>query len=169
MALVPEDGTIVDGANSYNSLAEIRAFADVRNATLSDDDDVVTGQAILAMDYIEAYRNEFRGERVSAAQELSFPRTGIAIDFIKGVQQVYADDEIPPMLKAAQCMLVIVQSRGIELQPAYSSLGRIRRSKTGPIEKEFFDSGASPVLTAVDALLAPLLNMATFGIRTIRV
>lgn len=168
ITLTVEDGSVVTNANTYNSLAELRAYATQRNIVLSDDDDIVSGFGILAMDYLEM--QSYLGERVSAAQTLAFPRKGIVIDYIAGVKNEYADDEIPAILKLAQCRLVVDLTKGVDLQPSYGVVDRIKRKKVGPLEKEFFDTpGVMPILSAVDALLAPLLLPSSFGLRTLRV
>lgn len=164
--LIVEDGSIVTDANSYNTIAEIKAYATLRGFTLNDDDTITENQAIIAMDYIESFSQNFKGiPTVGLLQSLSWPRTYVIV----GADE-YLTDYIPPMLKAAQCRLVVDINKGIDLLPSFATLDRIKRSKTGPLEKEWFESPSiAPVLIAADALLAPLLEPSSFGLRSVRV
>src|SRR5262245_53644679 len=101
MALVVEDGTIVDDANSYASLAVIRDYASARMIPVSDDDEVLSGQAVVATDYLETFKDQYKGELVEADQPLSWPRVGAIIN---GVE--FPQDQIPVDLVKAQCQLV---------------------------------------------------------------
>lgn len=163
--LIVEDGSIVANANTYNDLPAIKAHALLRNITLPDDDEIVKANAILAMDYLEV--QSYNGERtLGLLQELEFPRTGLIVG-----PDLYDDDYMPPNLLKAHCQLVADISSGIVLFPSVVTLNRVKRKKVGPLDTEWFDTpGITPILTRVDALLAPLLNGdAGFGLRTVRV
>jgi hypothetical protein len=166
MALVVEDGTIVANANSYNDLTTIKAYAVARNRVLPDDDEIVSGYAIRAMDYLESFREQYKGTITDLTQTLQFPRTGVVIDDIE-----LGENAIPGLIIAAQNQLIIEQSAGIVLQPTLVREGRVKRKTIGPITTEWFDSeatGIAPQITAVDIMIGPLLNM-QFGLRTLRV
>lgn len=164
--LIVEDGSIITNANSYNDIAAIKAYAALRGFALNDDDAITENQAILAMDYIESFRQNFKGiPTVGLLQSLSWPRTYVIVG-----EDEYLTDYIPPMLKSAQCRLVVDINKGIDLLPSFATLDRLKKNKTGPLEKEWFESPSiAPVLTAADALLAPLLEQSSFGLRTVRV
>lgn len=164
ITLVVEDGTIVDDANSYNSLDDIRAYAALRNIELSDDDEIVKGHAILAMDYLEA--QDYLADRtLGLLQALEWPRTGVIVG-----ADTYDDDYIPPNLIAAQARLCIDIKNGITLLPSYVTVDRVSRKTIGPVTTEWFDTpGVAPILSAVDALLAPLLASGGYGLRTVRI
>lgn len=167
MALVIEDGTIVDNANSVSTLAAIKAYALDRNITLPDDDDVLNGYAVLAMDYLETFKDQYIGSLVDPDQPLSWPRTDVTLN---GAE--FPADGIPVNLIAAQQQLVVEQSRGVKLQPVLIYADRIKRKKTGPLETEWFDAaatGIAPAMPQVDSLLAPLILPQVMGLRTVRV
>lgn len=147
MAIIVEDGSGVANANSYNSEAELTAFATDRGITLTADEDVLL---IKAMDYIESLN--YIGYRTSTTQALSFPRTCIVIDGV-----CIDSDEIPPQLKKAQLHLAVAIDGGYN--PLATSTQGIKRKRVDVIEVEYMDgSSAAPVIKSVNAYLAPLIN-----------
>jgi hypothetical protein len=169
MALVVEDGTLVTpNANSYVTLDEIRAYALARNITLSDDDEVVSGQGVQATDYLETFRAQYKGDLVVPTQPLAWPRVGAIINDV-----AFPSDDIPVELMKAQCQLVCEQARGVVLQPTFVYEGRIKRKKIDRLETEWFDgaqTGNQPSMPMVDALLTELLNSSSaFALHTVRV
>lgn len=175
MALIIEDGTIVANAQSYVTAAQARAFALSRGITLSADDAVVESQLIRAVDYLETYRDRYKGTLVSAGiQSLQWPRTGVIIDELYELPIT----TIPKELKQAQMALAMEVHGGIVLMP--SSDGRVvKREKLDVIEREFMTGNdmtktglPMPKFTYVDALLAPLLKapgIGGFSLNTVRV
>lgn len=155
MPLVIEDGSLQAGANSFVTVAEVRAFATLRASTLTATDPEVEAAAIKAIDFIEALRGQFRGRKVSADQSLQYPRTGATLDGF-----AIAEDAIPKVLKDAQCQLAIDVLAGTDLQP--SGDGReVIREKLDVLETEWKPGAGGnpqPALTKARALLAPLLS-----------
>lgn len=166
MALVIEDGTIVAGANSYQSVADIRAYADARGIVLDASDTVVESQAHEAMMYLESL--SYKGQRVKPQeQSLSWPRCGVRYDGV-----TVPDNVIPNNLKYAQCQVVAEIASGVDIWASTSAASadaqRVKREKVDVLETEYMtpqemgvgDAGSSGVATmpAVDALLRPLLN-----------
>lgn len=166
MALVVETGAIVAGANSFNDLTALRAYATARGVTLSATDSVVEGFALDAMDYIMSREDEMAGNRVSIDQTLCYPRK-----CVKLFGFAVPSDSIPTNLKSAQCQLVIDRHNGVDLMPTGSGPA-VKREKVGPLETEYAVGGAdgtglTPDLTAADALLDPLMDSGG-GFRTVR-
>jgi hypothetical protein len=165
MALIIEDGSNVENANSYVSAADARTFATLRGIELSADDSVVEAQLILAMDYIEALRDDFKGfktnERLNGseyeevAQSLQWPRCNVYIDDV-----LFDEHSIPAELKNAQSQLVIEQFNGIDIRP--SNCGKfIIDERVGPLVTKYSEKNGTDVslnLTAVEDFLNPLLN-----------
>jgi hypothetical protein len=155
MPLVIEDGSNVDGANSYATRAEIIAYAALRGVTIADADasDVF---GIKAMDYIES--QDFKGTPtygvVGVEQFTQFPRDNISIGCV-----ALASDEIPVAIVQAQCEAATLVSQGIELNVNRSADDQaIKRDKTGPLETEYFEPPAySPTTPRLDALLKPFI------------
>lgn len=167
MALVIEDGTLVAGANSFVTRAEIIAYAAARGITIADEDasDVF---AIQAMDYLWSLC--YKGDLVDTAQTTPYPRMGL-------VAGDTADDyvhTIPAGMKNAQLQLALDAKNGIVLTASANPSGTLKRSKVGPIEREFFEPGSMtldgrPPLTVANAWLAPFLcNEGGFSLKTVR-
>lgn len=168
--VVIEDGTNVPNANSYVTLAEAREYAANRGVTLPTDNDVLASAVIRSTDYLESKRCEYQGSKTNSTQPLQWPRTGVLLN-----GDELAPNVIPYELKAAQFQAIIADASGIKLQGDVTAKSYVVREKVGPIEREYSDptkAGISPVLTAVDAWLAPLFGTCgqfVGGLRTIRV
>lgn len=177
LALVQWLGSGTSGANSYASFDEIIDFAAYRNVDLTTvDENTVIGWAILGMDFIESFRDEFQGSKTNPTQPLQWPRTAYTRPFARTQAQILIDgnavavDEIPQTLVNAQCQLVIEQSRGVKLQPTSNPNAIVKTIKIGPITREFFASDNQPLLPAFIAFLSPLLNFGTgMALHTVRV
>lgn len=155
MALVLEDGTGLEDADSFVSLAEVRAFASSRGVTLSEDDATVETLIILAHDYILAREGQLQGIRLKESQALPYPRRGVCL-----YGRYLADGVIPRTLKSAIAQLVI-ESLTISILPARTD-SRVVRETVGPITTVYSDGKTTfdpqPVMPRVDAFLGPLLN-----------
>ena len=101
MAIVVEDGSIVTGANSYVSRADVIAYAASRGVTLADTT-ATDAYLIKSCDYLESFADKFKGERYSRDQALCWPRAGVEIEGYD-----WSEDEVPRQLIAAQCALVV--------------------------------------------------------------
>lgn len=166
MALVIEDGTLVAGANSFVTRAEIIAYAAARGVVLPDED-ATDINAILAMDYLWSLC--YKGEQVEETQTTPFPRKGL----IAGDEAEDFDYEIPVGMKNAQLQLSLDAANGIILTASANPSGELKRSKVGPIEREFFEGGSftldgRPPLTVANAWLAPFLCSGGFVLKTVR-
>jgi len=151
MAFVPEDGSIIPGANSFVSLAEANSFhADRGNTAWAGTDNVKEAALIKATDYIEqTYGHKWLGELISPHQSLSWPR--------ENVPNV-ASDEIPVKLKQAVCTLAL-EALTTDLNPALARGGLVKREKVDVIEVEYMDGAKSETKRpAVDGLLRGLLS-----------
>ena len=166
MAIVVEDGTIVAGANSYVTLAEVRAYATLRGITVPAADGDLEKHLHRAMDWFES--DDFPSARLDATQELSFPRDVIVVDGIR-----YMEGAIPKLVKQIICEATCT-SVTIALQPQFagSSLGQLKRKKVDVLEKEYFPSqGTSsymPILAKLDALMEKLLYADGFRLTVLR-
>jgi hypothetical protein len=169
ISIIVEDGSVVESANSYITVAEARIYASNRGVTLPTTDDSVAAMLIQATDYLQARECKYQGERVSASQVLSFPRSDVVIFGIP-----LASDAIPGCLKAAQVQLAMAVNAGFELLPNVTANSYVTKEKVGVIETEYSDPlqvGMSPSFGAVESLLAPLFGECSngFALRTIRV
>ena len=171
--LIIEDGSIVEDANTYINVADVKTYASDRGVILGTDDEV-NAQIISAMDYVESKECEFQGQQVEpGVQELSWPRSGVQLN---GVD--FPSDKIPKQLRSAISQLVIAQFNGVVLFPNTTPSDYIVEETVGPITTKYANpqqtgiTDMSPQMTAVDALLAPLYGncgQSTFSLRTVRV
>ncbi len=163
MALIIEDGTEVDGANSFATAEQIVDFAAARGVVV--DPLLADVYAIKAMDYIASLEPRMKGYRTTETQDLCYPRQGV---IIRGCSY-FPDDEIPVELINGQCALAMSASLGVDLMPTVipGSSGAIKREKVGPLETEYFGSGSGssqPTLTYANSVLQPLLNSGAFRV-----
>ena len=97
MALIIEDGTQVNGSNSYATDAEFAAHAAIRGFVIPATEALRDELMIKSMDYLSGMEPNMKGERVSSTQSLSYPRTGVSIYGF-----IIESDTIPVRLKSAQ-------------------------------------------------------------------
>ena len=155
MALVIEDGTGKSDATSYVTVAEARAYALARGVTLSAVDADVEVLILKTMDYIESYRERFKGWKKTKEQALQWPRYDVYID---GWHQ--ESEDIPQLLKNAVCQAVMEVNNGTDPMPTGTG-NAVISEKVDVIEVEYAaatSSAPSPVMRKVNALLNPLLS-----------
>ena len=159
MAIVVEDGTGVVDANSYISVDEVKAFAALRGIALPAADGDIEILLIKAMDFIESYRDEFKGVKTVSDQSLQWPRIGVQVDGYDISEAV-----IPKVLKDAQCQLA-TDANTQDLMP--TGTGReVIGEKVDVIEVTYATTGnttVSPDFVKAKALLSPLLSTGGSG------
>ncbi len=139
--LVVEDGSIVPGANTFVTLAEARAYADLRGLSLPPDDAAASRVILKGGDFLRSLEPRFSGYRVSNDQTMPFPRIGVPVAGRPG--WYYDEDEIPSVLKEAQIEFAVYLASGGSLYPSASASRSVKKRKVGPIETEFFEGGSS--------------------------
>lgn len=131
MALVVENGTGLADAESYISLADANARHTALGNTAWTGSDAVKEAALRrATQYMEqAYRSRWRGQRMTSAQALSWPRWGVQ------VEGFYIDSDVVPVEVVNACADLALKSLSGELAP---DLERgVIREKVGPLETEY--------------------------------
>lgn len=166
MALVIEDGSEVTGANSFVDVAELDAFALLRNiTTLPTDNAEKEALLILGMDFIKAEESKFQGARNTSTQALSFPRNGVSMFGFP-----FASDAVPQIVKDAQMQLAI---EAVENDLIPTGAGReVIKEKVGEIEVEYSSvkgGTVQPVFNKVVSLLEPIYKSASGSAFTLRV
>lgn len=166
MALVIEDGSIVSGANSFITVAELRTFANQRGVELPTEDGDLEPIIVQAADYINSYEPKFKGARVNYDQPMAWPRSGVKV---YGAE--VAETVIPAQLKASQAQASILVVNGVDLMPNITNYA-IRRQKVDVLEVEYAAGGGQnnaatpeivPKFPTVEALIKPLLEDDPFG------
>jgi hypothetical protein len=154
VALIIENGSIVDNANSFVTAAEMVAYAALRGVTITADTTTQEQQIILAMDYLVSREQSMKGTRVSDLQELPYPRFNVRYNgyYITG-------SEIPKELKNAQIELAI-QLGNTELLLSEKTDNVQSISLDGVISKSFFSGGSYSTIRTdkADAYLDVLMN-----------
>lgn len=155
MALVVETGNIVSGADSYLSLADARALAAKYGYALPADDTEAEAALRKGAMYIGLFESAMCGRRVSAAQSLSFPRTGISLYGFP-----VANNVIPDQVKLAQVIAGVEYGNGADVRA--SSDGRVTTMERveGAVTVQYANNGntgATISITAADDALHPLL------------
>lgn len=138
--LIVEDGSIVPGANSFSGVADLRTYAAQRGLTVPEDDEECKVLLILAMDWMAAQSERWKGQRVQLDQPLDWPRYGVSITGYGGANVggfgygfELPLDEIPADIKRGQMQLAIdVQT--VDLQPIQDAA-----SQRGPVTNETVD------------------------------
>lgn len=153
MALVVEDGTGKETADSYASVADADAYHGARgNAAWAALSSTVKEQLLRrATDYLGAYDAAWKGCRVSSSQALAWPRRGVDAHEFEVPSTV-----VPKAVTVAVCILALKASSS-ELAPDQE------RPKTreviGPLETEWAADAPQAVrYVEVDRLLAPYLG-----------
>jgi len=127
--IIVEDGTVVNGANSYISEQDLREFCSDRDLSLPGGS--VEPLIHKAMDYLETLN--FKGEKLYHLHSVEFPRVNMLVN-----GWLYPAHQIPPELKKAQCLLAY-HSQKIDLTPA--SQGReTKREKVDILEVEYSEN-----------------------------
>lgn len=159
IVITVEDGSNVANANSYVSVADARTYAANRGVTLPVDNDAVAAMLIQASDYLETKACDYQGvpTYIDPPQSLAWPRTGVVINCTD-----FPSNAIPRQLIAAQCQLVFAIQAGVALFPNITPADYVTEETVGPITTKYADptkiglGNMSPILSAVDALLANL-------------
>lgn len=156
MALTVEDGTLVDGADSYISLADAITYCTGRGVAISDDATTAEIQLRRAFDYLESLRSRYKGTKVDSAQLTQWPRAYVYID---GTE--FSSALIPTELKYAQVQYAVAINSGLDLVPSADGAAFVKREKIGPLDTEYSESVATsgiPIIRIAESLLAPLLT-----------
>lgn len=167
MPIIVEDGSIVLGANSYNSLAEVRAYAALRGFTLPVADSALEPFVIRATDYLETFK--YKGFRVSPIQSLSFPRTGVPIPETNPCSgETYPSNIVPTPIKNAQIEIVVGMVAGINPMANDDGSAQIIEEQVDVLRVKYAspvagDSSKRPVITAAMALLEDFLTSGGAG------
>jgi hypothetical protein len=152
MTIIVEDGTIVTGANSYVSEAELTAYATARGLTLSTDGEQLL---IRGMDYIEA--QSYKGTKFTKDQPLQWPRAGVYVD-----DYLVDADEIPTELKNGLMESALAIDNG---QDPLADIARTTKSETvGSLSVTYADNASSTtIVRKISSSLRKLLGGGSGG------
>jgi len=162
MALIVEDGTGKDDAESYISVTDADTYntAHENDAVWDAAETADKEKALrLAAQYLDSnYARRWLGYRANADQALAWPRAGVTD--IDGY--AIESDELPQKLKDAQVEMAVRSANGTSLTPDLTAPGDIKRKKikVDVLEKDVEYVGGSSQITwfrLIDQLLAGLI------------
>lgn len=147
MAIVIEDGTIVTGANSYATEAELTAYALARGTTIASGQETLL---LKAMDYLEQL--DYVGTKYTKDQPLQWPRDGVYIDGFP-----YTTTEIPPQVVTAQLAVALAINSGFD--PLATIERATSREKLDVLEVEYQGNAAAyPIIRSINAAVKKIVN-----------
>ncbi|RJG10918.1 hypothetical protein D3879_14655 [Pseudomonas cavernicola] len=129
MALTIENGSIVAGADSFATAAELVTYAANFGRTIPGTE--AAQESLLRRAYLEMNALPWKGCAVSPNQTGSWPRVGVVRnDF------TIASNVIPAQVKAGQ-MALATEIHADDLAPPELKVGAIESEKVGPISTTF--------------------------------
>ena len=158
MALTVEDGTVVSGAEAYDTIANVSTYAgNIGDATWDAlaTDALREEAARRATRYMEAkWRLRWKGNKTVETQVLSWPRYNVTDE--DGF--VVDSDIVPQGVKEAFAEACILTGASTDLEPDIAKL--TKRVQAGSVEVEYFP-GANPhtVRTKVAGKIQYLLEL----------
>lgn len=159
MALIIETGAGDNPlANSYRSVEDLRIYAEIRGIDLGSKTDAECETLLIkAMDYLEAQRDRFKGEKTSASQPLQWPRSEVWD--VEQRNSRLPNNEIPRLVEYAQLALAI-EAMDSDLMPNRNpdQRGPVLKEKVGAIEVTY--SADAPKQAFVSALAKPAALLA---------
>lgn len=164
--LISEDGTGLTDANSFVTVAELKAYWNNSGFVYdSFEPDAITVSAIRATRTLEGqYGTKWPGDRKNGTQSLGWPRTDAYYTDGYAVRSTV----VPSEVKAATCELAAAHLSDVDLQPVDE--GDNQKSYAvvvGPIEEKtewFSGTGTKrPQVTAAKDALARLVKTGGYG------
>lgn len=153
---VVEDGTIVEGANTYSTTTYNITYAAARGVTITPEEIDVIKQK--AMDYLETLT--FQGSLVDEEQPLQHPRDYV---YINAYEQTY--EQLIARLAKVESELCISYKQGYDPLMTVTSAQQVISKKFDVFEKKFSEGVTeTPILLKVSAMLNPLLETGGSGI-----
>lgn len=151
--IIVENGTVVTGANSYVTEAELATYAADRGITISGTEAILI---IQAMDYVENL--EFIGIKTEEDQPLQWPRYNAVVD-----DYLIDSNEIPQLLKDGQMEACLAIDAGQD--PLANVARQTKKEKVDVLEVEYMDNAASKtIVKRITNKLRKLLNGSVSGI-----
>ena len=144
MALIIEDGTIVDGANSFVTAAELATYADDYGLSIpavEADRERLLRRAALQMQALS-----WKGRIVEIDQPLSWPRVGVSREGSRGLvwgrnldfgeEYEAASNVIPAAIKQGQ-MALAAEIYADDATPAEDARGPVVSETVGPLSTTY--------------------------------
>jgi len=172
MALVIEDGSIVLTANSFVDTAYASSyFADRGLAAWAGTESQMESALIRGGQYLNGLN--WLGNKVNMRQVMAWPRYGVPADdgdgpaypgaiyyAAAGFYSLYWDNnEIPEIIKQAQCEAALRYLSGTDMMPDLERGGLVLTERVGPVEQQYSQAAPGTTrFTAIEAMLRPFLR-----------
>lgn len=158
MAIIIEDGTMPEGANSYATIEICDQWQAERGSTVwlaGVDKERKDAALIRATDYLNGLK--WVGRKAAPGRIMAWPR----IDASDADGWVVPPDSVPQAVVFAQCYLAGLALGGKDLQPLLERGGRIQSEKVGDLNTTYFDDAADRDVYTVlyDLLRGLVLNL----------
>ncbi len=164
MSLTIETGLIVEGADSFISVADARVVATKFGMTLPADDTTLEVHLRNAYNYIQLYERKLSGSRVSALQTGPFPRMNCY-----DVYGFMLDSEtIPANAKHAQVAIAEEMGKGTDVRPTNEYSGIQSERLEGVVSTTYSSNakyGAVVAITKAIDFLRPYIVASSAVIR----
>ena len=171
MALIIEDGTIVDGADSFVTAAELVTYAD--NYGLTIPSLTADQERILRRSFLQMWALSWKGQIVSAIQSGPWPRRDVYIGQGSGLiwnrpstiinDYLVPQNAIPDQIKKGQ-MALAAEIFADDTTPAETKQGPVTSETVGPISVQYAEAQSwvtRPAATRQSyANFGPFLNAA---------
>ncbi|MEH6483030.1 MULTISPECIES: DnaT-like ssDNA-binding protein [Pseudomonas] len=130
MALVIEDGSIVPGADSFSTAAELVTYAANYGLTIPTDE--TAQESLLRRGYLEMTSMPWKGHAVSPDQTGAWPRYGVCRSGF-----TIASDVIPAQVKQGQ-MALAAEIHADDLDPPEQRTGAVTKERVeGAIDTQY--------------------------------
>lgn len=154
---IVEDGTKVPNANAYASVAYVDSyFTDRNNSSWTGSETEKKAAIILATDYIESFKNQFKD--VSEGGSLFYP--AVTVGMPTPLLQATAEYSLRALLESLETD-ALTDSSGMQLSESEKVVGPIST------KKKFFQSAVNPLsrFPSADKYLKQLLRSSNTIIR----
>tara|TARA_R110000782_G_C14819221_1_gene413869 strand:- start:22130 stop:22627 length:498 start_codon:yes stop_codon:yes gene_type:complete len=132
MALIVEDGSLVESANSWVSRETFIAYALARGVTVADDAET-DAKLIKACDYINGLEPNLKGCLVERDQATAYPRSGLEIE-----GWYWTASEIPRQVLNAQLSLALELQAGEDIyNPTLATLPVVSKRVEGAVTVQY--------------------------------
>ena len=154
MALIIEDGSIVAGADSYQSLADARTDAANRGLTLDANDVIAEAQLRQGYYYLTSnYERVIQGFRVSPNQTGMMPR-----NYMEAYGFPVANTAIPVAFKQSQVNAAAIVASGADMNAAQTGQDLASFNVDGVYSESYRTDSRTvlvPKIASIDQLLFP--------------
>lgn len=147
MALIIEDGTIVNGADSFVTAAELVTYAD--NYGLTIPSLTADQERILRRSFLQMWALSWKGQIVSAIQSGPWPRRDVYIGQVSGLiwnrpstiinDYLVPQNAIPDQIKKGQ-MALAAEIFADDTTPAETKQGAVTSETVGPISVDYAEA-----------------------------